>query len=38
LLNKSVAEPEAMARKIIDEYGDDALEQIIEKLGMTSGG
>jgi hypothetical protein len=35
LLKKSVAELEAMARKIIDEYGDDALEQIIEQLGMT---
>jgi hypothetical protein len=35
LLNKSIAEMEAMARKIIDEYGDEALEQIIEQLGMT---
>ena len=35
LLNKSIAELEAMALAVIDEYGDDALEQLVAQLGMT---
>src|SRR5208282_471023 len=34
LLHKSIAELEAMARKIIDEFGDEYLEQLLAQLGM----
>jgi very-short-patch-repair endonuclease len=35
LTNKSISELESMARKIIEEYGDGALEQLIKQLGVT---
>lgn len=35
LLNKSIVELEAMAHAVIEEYGDEALEQLVAQLGMT---
>lgn len=35
---RSVAELEAMARKVIDEYGDEALEALVAQLGVTGVG
>ena len=35
LIHKSVEELEAIARTVIDEYGDDDLEQLVAQLGMT---
>jgi len=35
LLSRSISDLETMARKIIEEYGDPALEQLIAYLGMT---
>jgi hypothetical protein len=35
LIRKSVADLEVMARKVIEEYGDDALESLVSQLGMT---
>jgi very-short-patch-repair endonuclease len=38
LIRKGVPELEAMARKIIDEYGDEALETLVAQLGVTGVG
>src|SRR5262249_47287421 len=35
LIHKSVEELEAIARTVIDEYGDDDLEQLVAQLGMS---
>jgi very-short-patch-repair endonuclease len=35
LLDKSIPELETMAYKIIEEYGDEYLEQLLAQLGMT---
>jgi hypothetical protein len=35
LIHKSVEELEVIARAVIDEYGDDDLEQLVAQLGMT---
>ena len=35
LMRKSVDELEAIARKVIAEYGDEALEQLVAHLGVT---
>ena len=35
LIRKSVADLEVMARKVIEEYGDDALESLVSPLGVT---
>ncbi len=35
LIRKSVADLEVMARKVIEEYGDDALECLVSQLGVT---
>jgi hypothetical protein len=35
LVRKSVADLEVMARKVIEEYGDDALESLVSQLGVT---
>jgi hypothetical protein len=35
LIRKSVADLEVMARKVIEEYGDDALESLVSQLGVT---
>jgi very-short-patch-repair endonuclease len=38
LIRRSVAELEAIARKVIDEYGDEALEALVAQLGVTGVG
>lgn len=35
LIRKTLAELEVMGRKVIEEYGDDALESLIAQLGVT---
>ena len=35
LIRKSVADLEVIARKVIEEYGDDALESLVSQLGVS---
>jgi hypothetical protein len=35
LIRRSGADLKVMARKVIEEYGDDALESLVSQLGMT---